>query len=57
MAGVEIVPGVEDTDDGFVFVVFGGETHLFDAGAVAEGAEVIGAKPSMAAELVGRFSE
>lgn len=53
VAGEEVVPGVEDGDDGFAFVFLLVDAELFVAGAMAEGTEIIGAEEAVRAELIG----
>ena len=53
VAGEEVVPGVEDGDDGFAFVFLLVDAELLVAGAMAEGTEIIGAEEAVRAELIG----
>src|SRR5882724_3111704 len=50
---VFIAPGIEDADDRLSFPVFLGKAQLLEARAMGEGAQVVGADPSIAAEFVG----
>ena len=53
VAGEEVVPGVEDGDDGFAFVFLLIDAELFVAGAMAERSKIVGAKEAVRAELIG----
>ena len=56
VTGIDIAPGVDDGDQRLAGVVLAGKAHLQRARAVAEGAQILGAVPAVAAELFGGFS-
>ena len=53
VAREEVVPGVENGDDGFALIFFVINAELFVAGTMAEGAEIIGTEETVGAELIG----
>ena len=55
VAGVHLGPCVQDADDGAAFPVLGAKAHLHHPRPVAKAAQVIGAKPARAAQLIGGF--
>src|SRR6185312_557521 len=52
VAGVELVPGVDDPDDGFAHVLLGGYPQLAGPRPMAEGPQSVGAVPLVAAQLL-----
>src|SRR5579875_1006860 len=52
MAGIDVAPGVDDGDDRLVGEILARIPHLQHAGAMAEGAQVLDAKPAMAAQVL-----
>ena len=54
VTGEEIVPGVENGDDRLALIFLIVDSELLMAGAVTEGAEVIGSEKAIRAKLFGR---
>src|SRR5512139_52182 len=56
VAEIDIAPGIDDADDRLAAEVGGIETALPQARAMPEGAQVVDAKPPMAAQVFGTFT-
>src|SRR6202158_3346125 len=55
VAGLRVRPGIEDRDHGAVLPLLRRVAHLHGAGAVAEGAQIVGREPARSAERFRAF--
>ena len=56
VARIDVGPGVDDRDDRLAHEVGVVVAHLAQPRAMAEGAQIAGAEPAMAAQVFGRFA-
>ncbi len=56
VAEIDVAPGVDDADDRLAAKIGGVETALPQPRAVAEGAQIVDAQPTMAAQVFGTFT-
>src|SRR4029079_2498751 len=56
VAKVDVAPGIDDADHRLAAKIGGIETTLAQARAMAEGAQIVDAEPTMAAQIFGTFT-
>jgi hypothetical protein len=56
VTGDQVVPGIEDGDDGFALQLAAIDSGLLDARAMPEGTQVIGAKKAITPEFFRFFT-